>query len=313
MKFKNLLILSTLTLPFLLVSCGKDNKHETLEILKDPQYGAVLREKAVDATNRTFNINDLSSEFNITLEAQDEKNGSLLKNIEVYLNFVDRTQSNGTVSKDEVFFKQIQPSDSSFSLSDNNLPLLNHTFSLSDALAALELEKANVSGEDIIQVRYVYNLTDDRSFTDKDVTRSLQGSYFNSRYLYIAPIKCVATDDIPVPGTYTFTMSDSYGDGWNGAYLSVILNGSESKVGIPSWEDLELTSELLYNGDYSSAEYSFIVPEGSTEFKVIYVDGEYDSEVSYSITYTDANGNTQLPIDEVSPSPGEKTPFDLCK
>ena len=54
-------------------------------------------------------------------------------------------------------------------------------------------------------------------------------------------------------------MQDSYGDGWNGGYISVNINGAEvSQITIPSG---------------SSGTGSFTVPAGATSLVVNYVSG----------------------------------------
>ena len=134
-------------------------------------------------------------------------------------------------------------------------------------------------------------MTDGRTFSSSDSTGSLQGSYFSTPYAYNAVIKCIPVS--PVSGTYEVEMKDSFGDGWNGGYISVNIDGSEIKQ--------------LTIADGSSATDSFLVPNGTTNLDVRYVSGDWDSEVTFKIT---RNG---VEIFSDGPSPSNNTiVFSIC-
>jgi gliding motility-associated-like protein len=79
---------------------------------------------------------------------------------------------------------------------------------------------------------------------------------------------------IPTPPCqFTLTMADSFGDGWNGASLTLVING------VP-------TTQTIATG--SSGSYSFTLNQGGT-LSLNYTGGSWESEVSYQIT--DCNGN----------------------
>ena len=75
--------------------------------------------------------------------------------------------------------------------------------------------------------------------------------------------------------THTFTGYDSYGDGWNGAYCTVTVNGQV--VGLV---------ELLTG---SSESLQFQANDGDL-IKLDWVSGSWDSEISWDCT--DGGGNT---------------------
>ncbi|WKN29672.1 hypothetical protein PZB74_11915 [Porifericola rhodea] len=92
---------------------------------------------------------------------------------------------------------------------------------------------------------------------------------------------------------YTISMADSYGDGWNGAAINVVI-------------DDVTTSYTLDAG--SSGTTVVTVPEGTTSLAFEFVSGDYDSEVTYSITTE--KGNT---IASGGPAPpAGKITLDLC-
>ena len=75
--------------------------------------------------------------------------------------------------------------------------------------------------------------------------------------------------------THTFTGYDSYGDGWNGASVSITVNGAPAAF-----------LELLTG---SSQAVTFQATDGD-DIKLLWVSGDWDSEISWDCT--DGGGNT---------------------
>ncbi|MBX7095651.1 MAG: gliding motility-associated C-terminal domain-containing protein [Flavobacteriales bacterium] len=75
---------------------------------------------------------------------------------------------------------------------------------------------------------------------------------------------------------WTFHFHDSFGDGWNGASMNVIINGSTTNYTLGSGSDVD---------------YIINMPAGAT-IQIDYTPGFWESEVSYTIT--DCNGNLIL-------------------
>ena len=76
----------------------------------------------------------------------------------------------------------------------------------------------------------------------------------------------------PPPPTcdHTFVMNDSWGDGWNGASVDILVDGV-------------LTVEAAANAASSSEAISFSAAEGSEITLTNWVSGTYDGEISWSI------------------------------
>ena len=70
---------------------------------------------------------------------------------------------------------------------------------------------------------------------------------------------------------YTLVLEDSWGDGWNGAYLQVLVDGTTT---IYTLDDI--------NDDGSSATFPILVTEGGL-IRLIYSAGTSDFEVSYTL------------------------------
>lgn len=93
---------------------------------------------------------------------------------------------------------------------------------------------------------------------------------------------------------YTISLNDSYGDGWNGAAISVNIDGTAT----------EYTLE-----DGSAITHVVTVPPGTTDLSFDFISGDYDSEVTFTIVTE--KGNT---IAAGGPSPPVGTiTLDLCE
>lgn len=265
----------------LFVQCTEpDNPIYT--VLDDFTNGAILRTKSDPRNNFQFNRDQPDQAFFVKIEQQDEQNGNLLDHVDVYVKLNDSSHAEAKVTT---------INSSAATKNDNNLNEFEISLTLAEASAAIGVSASEYSGGETITVRLELVLTDGRTFSRDDSTGSLQGSYFSSPYAYNAVIKCIPV--APVPGTYEVELQDSYGDGWNGGYISVNIDGTEVK---------QITIE---SGD--SGTDSFIVPNGTSSLDVNYVSGDWDSEVSFKIT---RNGDT---IFSDGPSPSNDTiVFSIC-
>lgn len=251
-------------------------------VLDDFTNGAILRTKSDTRNSFQFNRSEPDQAFFVKIEQQDEQNGNLLERVDVY---VTLNGSSYAEAKATSFNK------AAFTKNDNGLNEIEISLTLTQAINAIGASSSDYSGGDSITVRLELVLTDGRTFSSDDSTGSLQGSYFSSPYAYNAVIKCIPAS--PVAGTYEVAMQDSYGDGWNGAYISVNINGIEVK-------QISISSG-------SSGNDTFTVPAGATSLDVNYVSGDWDSEVTFQIT---RNGES---IFSDGPSPSNETMiFSIC-
>ena len=93
---------------------------------------------------------------------------------------------------------------------------------------------------------------------------------------------------------YTIAMADSYGDGWNGASVEVIADGSV--IGTATIDDGSAGTETI------------TVPVGTSSLEFAYVSGSFDGEVTFTITTEKGNA-----IVNAGPSPGAGTlTLNLC-
>lgn len=92
---------------------------------------------------------------------------------------------------------------------------------------------------------------------------------------------------------YTLVLNDSYGDGWNDAALSVIIDGVATDYTIV---------------DGSAETFVVTVPAGTTSLQFEFISGDWDSEVTFSITTEKGN---VIAAGGPSPPVGILT-LDLC-
>jgi len=284
----------------ILIGCQKPN-NEINYILENVQKGAVLRTISSDGEYNFYA--PVTSIFKLTIEEHDIDNGALMQNVEVYLSH------NGN---SEVLHKTILPNE--FTTGPTGLPRNDFQLSLGDATSTLGLSSSQYTGGDRITIRLQLNLTDGRKFSSGDVTSSLTGSYFSSPYEYNLVIKCIPIS--AVPGNYTFTLADSYGDGWQGSHLKVTVDGKETFYGIPSPYDSDAERNAIlepFSGNDSGGSASLTIPEDAKTMSFEWVSGDWPSECSYSIDYTNLDGsNKQTAINESNPANGIKI-LSICQ
>lgn len=281
MKNFKIYILSALAV--FVTACSEDDKL-TVITQDTVTRGAVIRTVSFEST--TFNVFEPDSFFGITIEEQDHEDGDLLSSVDIYVGFVDNTASNGTTAPAETLATSVPASD--FTSGPNGLPRTSFSITLAEALSALGVvnDPANVTGGDQINIRMAVNLTDGRSFTDVDATGNVSGgSFFSSPYAYRAGINCIPTS--PVIGDYTLNMEDSYGDGWDGAFITVTIDGTGTDYTIAAG---------------SAASFVITVPAGTTELVFTYTPGNFEGEHTYELL---APSGAVAAADGPGPTPGE--------
>ncbi|WP_416440157.1 hypothetical protein ACH3O9_10495 [Leeuwenhoekiella sp. A16] len=243
-------------------SCSSDDKVVD-NVLDTVTRGAVLRTVSLNSSN--FNAFDPESIFSVTLEEQDVEDGGLMSSVDVLVSFTDNQDDPVDISVEEQLLLTLQPSD--FTTGPNGLPRITFETSLSAAAAAVGLSPGEYSGGDTFTYRLVLNLTDGRSFTNTDASGTISGgSFFTSPYSYLVGVNCTPTS--PIAGDYSVTIEDSYGDGWNGASITVEIDG--------------VTTDYTLD-DGASGSFDFTVPEGTSTFSMTFNSGDWDSEVTFQI------------------------------
>lgn len=269
-------------------SCSEETLVD--EVTEGTTRGLVLRQVGVLGEN--YDIADTSSLWGVTVEVQDEEGGSLLSEVQVYVTFVETTVPEGEddIVGDEELVATIPASNFSPG-GDFGLPRGDISVTYAEAIAAAGITQADIEGGDVFNFRFEAVLTDGRTFTNDANGTVTGGTFFRSPFAYASPVVCPPTP--PTPGTWTIDMQDSYGDGWNGASLSVTLDGTT-------------TDYLIEDGAALSVDFE--VESGTEVISIVYNSGAWDSEVTFQVT--SANGSVILDLGP-EPTAGSEL-LDYC-
>ena len=278
----NIFKLMTFSLAIFMVACQEsDNAIDA--IFDGTTRGAIIR--TVSLNSGEFNSYDLNSAFDVDIEVQDVEKGGLMEKVNVYLGF----------KGSEVLAKTLTPND--FTTGPAGLPRTNIRITLAEAVATLGLSSSQYTGGDALPVRLELVLIDGRVFSSNDAAGTLQGSYFASPFKYNTVIKCIPNS--AVPGIYTISMVDSYGDGWNGASVDVTIDGTTTSYTID---------------DGATATHVVTIPAGASTMSFAYTNGAWDSEASYTITYTKLDGTSeQTALTDGPSSAGGTKVLSVCQ
>ncbi len=93
-----------------------------------------------------------------------------------------------------------------------------------------------------------------------------------------------------------FNLYDSYGDGWNGAFLTVSFDNGDPSV------------DYTVENSNSSAQYTCVI-SGGVMVTLIWTSGSYDSECSFDVRY---KGGDVIYASNGTPSAGVIMSFDSC-
>lgn len=279
MKKVNIYLISLAMMAF---SCSKEFSSDeyggyemlTDYMLKEYQVGAALRTITESGSYRFFDPGN--SLWSATLEPHDHESGGLTESVDWYV-------SNGgnnevlarTVSRSEMYDGPV------------GLPRMDISMSLVEAGGLV----GGYQGGNTIIHRMVLKLTDGRTFSTESVSGSLTQSYFKSPFQYRKTITCFMDAGIvaAVPGLYTVNMTDSWGDGWNGAAVVMTLDGVDYSTSFNSG---------------SADTIVFEVPTSASTMGFKFVAGAWDSEVDFNIVYSKLDGsNSQTALPNVGASP----------
>jgi hypothetical protein len=283
---KNTIILSVAgALSF---SCDSSNKTVD-DVFDGVTRGAVFRavSPATVVAAQEFSFSDPSSTYEVTFEVEDNAEGGLLQEVEVYSAFTDASDAAGSV--EEVLVETLDPS--MFTTNERGLPEITYSITLGELSSALGLVPEDYTGGDSFTIRYEIVLTDGRTFSNGNLNSTVSGgSYYRSPFIYTVPLVCPPIP--PTSGVWTIQMQDSYGDGWQtdngdgGSGLTVTLNdGTIFEVGLCS---PYLASDFDCTSGVSSGSATIEIPEGTTSAEWVFP-GDFWGEITFQIITPNGN------------------------
>ena len=262
---KNKIYLSVLFASILVMTSCKDDDLDRLD-LTTIKSGAILRTLSKDLP--TVNRNSPNStDLSVQVEFDDFLNQDTMESIDVFVSFVDTSPVAGQVlSFDEAFIKNVPVS--SFTLGSSGKLAGTIEINIGEAMNAMGLTQTQLYGGDVFLMRLSLKTSSGDVYTSDNVGTKIQGSSaFLSPFRYSSSVVCP-----PPAGTWSIDVQDSYGDGWNGAAISVNLNGIIKDYTID---------------DGTDGSFSITVPEGSSALVFSYVNGSWDEEATFQITSPD--------------------------
>ena len=260
-KIKNFIIL--IISGFAIISCSEDDKAISV-LLDNVERGGILRTTNFNGTYNIFNLTDDVFKFELGLEEQDQSGGDDVLEVRLYQSFRDNTDDATDNSKPEALVSTTPKS--AMGTSENGFPTLSATMLLSEALTVNGLSQDDVFGGDQFIYRLELELTDGRVFTNTVGGTVSGGSFFSSPFAYTVTVKCVPVD--PFSGDYILNLLDSYGDGWDGAFITVTIDGVATD----------------YTATGSGTTHTVTVPDGTTSLSFVYTSGAFEGEHTYVIT-----------------------------
>lgn len=146
--------------------------------------------------------------------------------------------------------------------------------------------------DDDLRVRWEFTTDDGRVFEKWGVSVCTEFPGANCQVDF--GVVCATDPPNPV-GTWTFNLTDTYGDGWQGGYLGVVVDGAEvAQIRIP-------------NGGGSSGLETYTVAPGASLLEFVWHLDTWQSEVEFTIT--SPSGNV---VADVAAPPAGKLKLNLC-
>ena len=169
--------------------------------------GAYLR--TIARTSTTFNFFDLAnSKFALTLEAVDIEDGKTVQTVEIRVRHRRLIAGVGLkyTPTNDVLVKTLQASDFA-SNADSRFLRSSFQVTATEALAAVGLTAAEISGGDVFEFRLVLNDKFGRSFSTNNVTSNVAGApFYASPFQY--PVSVVCPSDLA--GTYAYDALETF-------------------------------------------------------------------------------------------------------
>ncbi|UCE69034.1 MAG: hypothetical protein JSW57_11445 [Flavobacteriaceae bacterium] len=272
----NKITMSILAGAALLFSACSDGDTVFDDIVANENRGGVLR--TVEILSDEIPIGQTDSSFGVTLEVQTKDNGSRAEFVEVYLGFRDNTVDEGGTDLDKDQIRIADIDKDTWTIGEFGYPRFTYEVTLPEMLGFLGLSDTDVDGGDQFEVRFELVLSDGSRYSFDDNTGTLTGSFFRSPFLYTPTVVCPPTP--PTPGDWTFVMADAYGDGWNGAALLFSIDG-------------EVTEVFVTSSEGAGATKTVNVPEGAQVVSLKFRSGDWDSEITYTVTAATGNVITE--------------------
>lgn len=246
----------------LLIACTYDDSPLDEDIVAS-NTGAVLT--TVSTVGGTINkLNPSESMLQSRVLFNDFGNNDTMESVDLYLLFADTTPVNNEVIQlDEVLLENVPAS--AFTQGESGFPEYQYSISANTMLSTLNLSADQIDGGDLFVLRYALNLTDGRTFSTANTGNNVRTTSHSAPFRYSSVVVCFK---IPEPGNWTLSMTDIFGDGWNGGNIIVSIDGNETEYTCAGMSTVE----------------TITIPEGTSRLLFTYNAGEWEGENLYTLT-----------------------------
>ena len=246
----------------LFIACTYDDSPLDEDIVAS-NTGAVLT--TVSTVGGTINkLNPSESMLQSTVLFNDFGSNDTMESVDLYLLFADTTPvDNEIIQLDEVLLENV--SASAFTQGESGFPEYQYSISANTMLSTLNLSADQIDGGDLFVLRYALNLKDGRTFSTANTGNNVRTTSHNAPFRYSSVVVCFKT---PEAGNWTLEMEDVFGDGWNGASISVSIDGAVTEYTCTGNSTIETIS----------------IPQGTSRLLFTYTAGDWEGENLYTLS-----------------------------
>jgi len=279
----------------LLFAACEDGDQVFDQIVGAEKRGAVVRTIEVVENEILYDVPTstlLGGGFETTVEVQDQEDGNLLSELNVYIGYSDNTADKGssTIGDAETLVQTFTLADGT--IGEFGLPRFTYSATAAELQAATGVTGSDIFGGDAFTIRFEIVQTDGSTYSAADNSGTLTGSFFSSPFEYTSTLVCLPKPT--QPGDWTVEMADSYGDGWQsttsdggGPGLTVTLSdGTVFEIGLCTPYE---TPGYACTDGVSEGVATFTVPAGMTDAAVFQWNGDFWGEMSATIKTPSGN------------------------
>ena len=256
---KNIFKILLCTLVVLNYGCSDDDElpvdFDDLNVSGQP-YAVEIGATGLIDINKIDIAPAILSGFTKTYQFNSLQNGTDVTKLEVYVGF------NGeNISANEALYLDVPSSNF---VTDQGNPQYTINFVWSDVLSLLGLTLNDLEGGDLFTYRLALT---NAAGTFSDISANFDNQ--SADHIVLSNVVCLIA---PVAGDWDLSMTDLYGDGWNGGEITVNIDGVTS----------------TYSAAGSGTDATINIPVGTAIFTFTYSGGSWEGENLY--TLTDPNG-----------------------
>jgi len=240
---KKIVLLFAISL--VLSSCTGDDQKPAIVVLEEVERGAFLR--TLETINSEFDINNLDSEFDIRIQEQDLEDGELMEAVDVYLKFLDNSESGTDYTTNERLIQTFLPTE--FGEGAFGLPIKDLRYSFQELLDFAQVDHANVACKDQFEIRLDLRLSTGISFSEGNSSGCILGidTFFSSPFTYTVNIvEPIAADLFTGNYVYESVLDGAFGPTWGPSFNVEIKKGRSDNLRTVTFDNFPLRSPRVY-------------------------------------------------------------------